>query len=78
MEVGRGNSRGWRTNSWGRLLAATQQLFHWPQKFKGKDVYDFTVLSKKAQDFWLRIASKETFKAQKKGKLKNYVILEEN
>ena len=39
---------------------------------------DFTELHRKARDFWLRITSAETFLARKKGKLKNYLILEED
>ena len=58
----------WRTNSWVRLLAETRRLFQWPQKFKGKDVYDFTAINKKVQDFWFRSALKEISKAQKKGR----------
>ena len=42
----------WWTNSWKHLLAMMGQLYHWPLRFKGKDLHDYKELDKRARDFW--------------------------
>ena len=57
-----------------KLLEASWQLYHWPHGKRGKNVHDYRELNERARAFWFRHASSETFVAMKSGKLKNYMI----
>ena len=68
----------WRTNSWKCLLAITRWLYHWPHRKRDNNIHDYRELNKKTRAFWFCHASSKTFAAMRSGKLKNYVIHDED